>query len=189
MLLHIFSRGCTPTTVNITYSTIHNLLFCLLKITGKTDMHILMPQRQHELIASDFQNEISPTDLHRTAPRCHQIRVRCVTALIRFCSTIQQSPPVAFWVRLGSVRSTAGVARRRSSHDNNIIIHHSTKHQQQEVFPTEGLAEELVFVSFFFEICVLVSTGCHIIVSCMTSCLLGAKFSWIAASCSSIRQK
>ena len=31
-------------------------------------------------------------------------------------------------------------------------------------------------------------TGCYIVILCLTSCRLSAKFSWIAASCSSIHQ-
>ena len=51
----------------------------------------------------------------------HQIRVCCVTAPIRFCSAVHQTPLVAFWVCHGAVWLTAGVMRPRSSRNNHII--------------------------------------------------------------------
>ena len=42
----------------------------------------------------------------KITPGFHQTSVRCIMALIWFCSAVQQPPPVAFWVYHGTVLST-----------------------------------------------------------------------------------
>ena len=93
----------------------------------------------------------------RLTPRFH-LGVHCVTAPIQFCSSVRQPPPVAFWVRHGTVRLTAGVTRLKGCSDNHIITRNRSyryvlQKQQHKVFLTEGLVEEPVFISYLRFVC------------------------------------
>ena len=93
------------------------------------------------------------------------------------------------------------LSRQRSSHDNHIITHDRSYRSVllktiTWSVPNQGISRRAC-VCLFFEICVLVSTrsvlfwkvtGCCLLFRRLTSCLLCAKFSWIAASCSGICQ-
>ena len=87
----------------------------------------------------------------------------------------------------------------RSSHKNDTIMRNFSYRyelwtQQLKVFPSKGLEEELVFVSFL-RFCTAINIECFILKInwmvcwyfwCMSSCLLCTKFDWFAAPFSSI---
>ena len=105
-----------------------------------------------------YQHFVEGWASHKTNPRpvtlqFHQIGVHSVWLWSGFappCGNYNRVCHVAVW-------STAGVARPRCSNDNRMITcdrsYRYGLQKQHKVFLAEGLAEELVFVSFLRFVC------------------------------------
>ena len=110
-------------------------------------------------------------------------------------SAARQATLVVFWDHHGAVLSTAGFVRLRSSRNNHIITCDRSYVCVINLTTWNVLDRRIsrrACICLFFESCMLVSTQNILFLKsnrmfrCMTSCLLGAKFSWIATSCSGI---